>query len=185
MHAGDGLRAGEAYRPPLLRLVLSTGAATAWFALLSDVANVYEGLSTLLNLVIIILRNDFAQFLTLFVPILLAFTTALNALVYSYPQWATRWGTWWQVLENLVLVSFIQEPPDVYDGQPFPSSISALLEDVTNTLGDGLAKDGNSLLLFFGFMIFYFCFLIISAVRLLTPLPLVTRAMPSSPYFPW
>ena len=112
-------------------------------------------------------------------------TRATFALLQDCPVWMTRWGSWWLTVENLLLLSFIQEPPavqyspyerDGHQGEPSPASIAQLLGGYT-VRGEAVEGADASVptLLFY----LLFCLFLITSVILLINLLI---AMMSSRY---
>lgn len=121
-----------------VRVCLSVGASTSWICLLSLGCIPFRKLSTFLNVVTLSLWTDVRQFLSIFVPLLVCFTTGINALMHVYPLWATRWASFWLTLENLLLLSFVQEPPVIHDDSPAPSAVVGLLGDFEQSQADSV-----------------------------------------------
>ena len=95
-------------------ICLAIAAALAWCLLMLDAFQWSEELGVFSAMVLKMLSGDIlSKFLPLYVPILLAFTTSMHVI---YPQKTThdsRWSSWWQTLESLVLFSLVGEPPDI------------------------------------------------------------------------
>ena len=119
-----------------VRVSLSVGASCSWLALLSLACIPFQGWSTYVNVVFDAMLTDVLNFFLIFTPVVISFTTGINALLQPFPVWTTRWASWWLTFENLLLLSFTQEPPDIYEDDPMPSSIIRLFGDfkVSTTL---------------------------------------------------
>lgn len=95
-------------RPGWVRMCLAVGVLLGWIVLLFEGCKPFRQLSTFVNIVSAVMVADVGQFLKIFVPLLIGFTTSMSAIAYHLPEWASRWGSWWLVCENLMLLSFIQ-----------------------------------------------------------------------------
>lgn len=143
----------------MVRTFLATGALTGWLALMAEGFLPFKEKSIFVNIIVTVLKTDVLQFGAIFVPLIIGFTTAINSLLYFYPEWASRWGSWWLVLEKLLLLSFIQEPPEIYEGSPGPSSLSFLL-------GTFQEPSVDSVLPLIMFLIFYVFYVLVSVILL-------------------
>ena len=143
------------------RALLSIASLCGWLTLILEGFMPHSDLSIFVNVVIKVLKTDVFQFLAMFVPLLIGFTTAINALLYIYPAWATRWSSWWLVCEHLLLLSFIQEPPEIYLDSSSPSSLSSLLGSFTEPHSSSAVVP---LVLFY---VLYVTYLILSVVLLI------------------
>ena len=85
--------------------------------------------------------TDVRQFLAVFIPLLVSCTTGISCLLQTHGRWATRWGSWWTTMENLLLLAFVQEPPEIHGDAPYPSSFAGLLSDASSTGGSPLAPE--------------------------------------------
>ena len=117
--------------------------------------------ATFVNTCVRVLLNDVGQFALIYVPLLLAFTTAINALMSTSPEWTNRWANWWLTAENLALLSFIQEPPEIGD-LPYPSSAAMLLGGQT-PFGSGM----DAALPTLSFVLLFFLFLLVTVILLI------------------
>ena len=143
-----------------VRMCLAVGSSIAWIVLLTEGCILFRELNLFVNVVFNALVTDVVQFLAVFTPILIGFTTGINALMQLQPTWATRWGSWWLTLENLLLLSLSQEPPMVFDDSPSPSSIVGLLGDFSVHGSDSVLPT----LLYYALFVLY---LIVSVVLLI------------------
>ena len=107
----------------------------------------YESAATFVNVVISVIQEDIYRFLLIFVPLLFGFATAINALAVCHPTFNSRWASWWLTVENLLLLTFIGEPPTIYhsghapydassDDDVYPTSAARLFGDAM-PLGGG------------------------------------------------
>ena len=91
-------------------ICLAFAVACAWWLLMLDAFQWSEDLGVFSAMVLKMLSSDIlSKFLPLYVPILLGFTTSMHVI---YPQKTThesRWSSWWQTLESLVLFSLVGE----------------------------------------------------------------------------
>ena len=95
-------------------ICLAFAVAFAWWLLMLDGFQFSEDLGTFSAMVLKMLSGDIlSKFLPLYVPILLAFTTSMHAINPQKTTHDSRWSSWWQTLESLVLFSLVGEPPDV------------------------------------------------------------------------
>ena len=139
---------------------LSIGSSVSWLSLLSLLCVPHQEKSTYISVVFDTLLTDVKQFLVLFIPLLISFSTGINALMQPFPPWVTRWASWWQTFENLLLLSITSEPPEIYQEEGHPSSVVYLFGtyDVHGT---------DSLVLTALFYLLFVLFLIVNVVLLL------------------
>lgn len=144
-----------------VRVALALAGSSAWVMLLTQVSFLVDSLRVFVNVVGSALRTDVMQFGFVFVPLLFGFSTGINSLMQLHPVWSTRWASWWLTLENLLLLSFIQEPP-VVAGEELPSPSS-----VVKLLGDFEFYGSDSVLPTLVFYIFFVLYLVVSVVLLI------------------
>jgi hypothetical protein len=95
-------------------ICLAFAAALAWWLLMLDAFQWSEELGVFSAMVLKMLSGDIlSKFLPLYVPILLAFTTSMHAINPQKTTHDSRWSSWWQTFESLVLFSLVGEPPDI------------------------------------------------------------------------
>ena len=95
-------------------ICLAFAAGLAWWLLMLDAFQWSENLGVFSAMVLKMLSGDIlAKFLPLYVPILLGFTTAMHAIYPQKTPHQSRWASWWQTLESLVLFSLVGEPPEI------------------------------------------------------------------------
>ena len=144
-----------------VRFFLALGSSTAWVVLLAQGALLSQKLRVFVNVVGSALYEDVMLFVVVFTPLLIGFTTGMNSLLQLHPVWETRWGSWWLTLENLLLLSFIQEPPIIAgDDSPSPSSIVALF-------GEFGVAGSDAVLPTVLFYVFFVLYLVVSVVLLI------------------
>ena len=164
--------------PGWVRACLGFGSLAGWIILVLEtyvlVQLKYE--STFLSVLKRSLLYDVGSFLSIYIPVLFGFTTGINALFAFYPSWQTRWGSWWSTLENLFLLSFIQEPPEIFQDLPYPSASWALFGDLGWAQAE--SSGANAWLPCISFYTFFVLYLIVSVVLLINLL----IAMMSSRY---
>lgn len=125
MHAGRGIMLGA------IRFLFSLASITGWISLITEGYKPLERVATFVNVVINMLLVDVKKFIFIFLPLLFGFATAMNALLLPNALWQTRWSSWWLTVENLLLLSFLQEPPmmgwhvDPQD-EVYPSSMASV-----------------------------------------------------------
>ena len=143
-----------------VRFCLSLGSFLAWVLLLHQGRIPFPDLNVLVTLVFEVLRHDVTNFLKIFAPMLLGFTTGLNSLVQPELLFHSSWSSWWLSLEKLLLLSFIQEPPMIAEDSPSPSAIVSLF-------GDFEVEHSDSVLPTVLFYFLFVAYLIVSVLLLI------------------
>ena len=144
-----------------VRVCLALGSSVSWVVLLTQGCLLFKELRMFVNVVATAMGTDVLQFVSVFAPLLVGFTTGINTLMQMHPVWSTRWGSWWLTLENLLLLSFIQEPP-VIAGEDLPSPSS-----VVSLLGDFGVYESDSVLPTLLFYFLFVLYLVVSVVLLI------------------
>ena len=161
-------------------ICLAFAAALAWWLLMLDGFQWSEDLGTFSAMVLKMLSGDIlSKFLPLYVPILLAFTTSMHAINPQKTTHDSRWSSWWQSLESLLLFSLVGEPPDVamsVEGTGDIHPIDMLWDrHYRQEFTEGMSRSSYSTL---GFVILYVLFLFVVLLLLVNLL----IAMMSSTY---
>ena len=152
-----------------MRTCLAIAAFTGWVSLLTEMYKPYENPATFVNIVARVLKNDVFKFILIYVPLLFGFATAINTLLRGSDS-ESRWADWFYTVENLLLLSFIQEPPDIFEeNDPSPSSFMNLLND---TAYDEIRTDHQwearmPTALFFVLFVFFLLLTVVLLINLL------------------
>ena len=155
-------------RPGWVRSALSLGTLFGWIMLLFEGCRPLPRMSMFVNVVTAVMLTDVMHFLVAFMVLLFGFTTGMSAVAHNLPLWASRWGSWWFACENLMLLSFIQEPPSFHDptqdDAPYPSAIATVLHNPSADYQSGTWDETMPYALFY---ILFVLYMIVSAVLLI------------------
>ena len=160
----------EASRRGTVRASLAVAAFAAWGSLVTEMYRPFKLPATFVNTIFSMLTEDVTAFLMIFLPLVGGFATAINALLHDHPGWMTRWSSWWLTVENLLLLSFIGEPPTVFAGGSAPydhDSLSTVYpSSVTLLFGEMDIEGPDAILPVVLFFAFFFLFALISVILL-------------------
>ena len=102
-------------------ICLAIAIVLAWWLLMLDSFQWSEELGVFSAMVNKMLTGDvLSKFLPLYLPILLGFTTSMHAIYPQKTTYDSRWSSWWQTFESLLLFSLVGEPPDITPGDIHP-----------------------------------------------------------------
>ena len=102
-------------------ICLAIAIILAWWLLMLDSFQWSEELGVFSAMVNKMLTGDvLSKFLPLYLPILLGFTTSMHAIYPQKTTYDSRWSSWWQTFESLLLFSLVGEPPDITPGDIHP-----------------------------------------------------------------